>query len=225
MHVQVPSILPDSRLNPRQVLQKFSPQSLAGLGRGPFPGFSGLGQCGGCAEYDDDGNCITLEPDCGTTDTGTTTLPLPIACANGLVLNPDGSGTCIAPTTTTTVAPGVTPGTTTVSGSTTSSLCGSSNPSDQALCSLLNTGTGSAVNTPASTGLTNAQIASIASQLASGASQAAILSQLPAGYSIKNGAIIPPSTSLIAGVSNTTLLMGAGIAVFALILISSGKRK
>ena len=81
------------------------------------------------------------------------------------------------------------------------------------------------MNTPASTGLTNAQIASVVSQLASGATQAAVLSQLPAGYSIgANGAIIPPSTSLIAGVSNTVLIGGVLAVGLLVIVMSKGKK-
>jgi hypothetical protein len=192
MLTPVPSTLPDSTLSPSDIMAKFSPQSLAGLGHGPF-GFAGLG-CG-CSESDENGDC--LDPDPCVPDTS----DLPINSPT-LPLYP-------------VVAPGTTPVTTVSGGTSTSSLCSSSNSSDQALCNLLQTGTGSTSTSSSSGGLTNTQLASLASQLAAGASQAAILSQLPAGYSIKNGSIVAPSTSLLSGSSGTILLfLAIGVGLF-----------
>jgi hypothetical protein len=213
MLTPVPSTLPDSLLSQSQVLQKFSVASLAGLGRGPFPfGFAGLG-CD-CSDIDpDSGICNDPDPCPTATSTLMSTSILDLPTTSTLTLPTEA-----------TVAPGVsTIPSTTVSSS---SLCGSSDPSDQALCSLLNTGVGTSATTSTSSsgGLTNAQIAGLASQLASGASTAAILSQLPAGYSIKNGQIIAPTTlsSLFSGTSGVMLL---GLGGLALVLLMSSRGK
>jgi hypothetical protein len=213
MLTPVPSTLPDSTLQPSGVLQKFNVQMLSGLGRGPFPfGFAGLGQCGGCAEYDDSGNCITLEPDCPNPPV-TSTLPLPttaysdaaaaamppnIDCAAGYYLAVSGS--CLPNPVT--VAPGV-----------------STSPS---------TTVSSLLPVASSSALTSAQIAGLLSQGIAGATQAAALAQLPAGYSIgPQGQIIAPgsvaaSTSLLSGSSGTILLMLAlGVGVF---IMMEGKK-
>jgi hypothetical protein len=206
MLTPVAATLPESTLSPSQILQKFSSQSLAGLGRGPFPfGFAGLGDCGTCDDFDDDGNCLEYDTS-GCTSTGGTITPPPTTVVS--------SGATSTPTTTIS------------NGSTSSSLCDPSSSSyNPTLCSQLQGPAASSSSSGvSSSALTSAQIAQLAALGITNAAKVATISQLPAGYSIgANGAIIAPQTSLLSGSSGMLLLLLAAGAL-VLVMAEGGKK-
>jgi hypothetical protein len=117
MLTPVPATLPDSNLSPSDIMAKFSPQSLAGLGCGPY-GMGGLGD-------DDDSDLVDLLNQLPTGSSGgdaSTTVDIPNLIPVGTFDSGSASGNYLA-------SIGINPanvsvgsnGTVTVSGPTTSS--------------------------------------------------------------------------------------------------------
>lgn len=99
MLTPVPAVLPDSTLAPADILAKFSPQTLAGLGR-----VSGLGVCGDCLGWDDTGEICVGGYDtsgCGDTSGGSSSGPLfpittPIVTTTPIVMPSSSGGTVVS---------------------------------------------------------------------------------------------------------------------------------